>query len=280
MKILVTGGKGQLGHDVVNRLEHIGIECKGVDIDDFDLTCEEQVLSYISDYMPDAIIHCAAYTYVDRAEEEKEACKSVNVDGTANIKKAAENLGAKLMYISTDYVFDGEGTRFFQPDDQANPINWYGKTKLEGEKILLDYPKHFIVRISWVFGANGNNFIKTMLRLAQTKDEINVVADQIGSPTFTYDLAVLLCDMIQTEKYGTYHATNEGECSWAEFAEYIFACAGKAAAVNRIGTEDYPTRAARPGNSRLDKSTLEAAGFERLPDWKDAVRRYVEELMK
>ena len=278
MKILVTGVNGQLGYDVVNKLSQLSIECKGVDIDDFDLTDKKQVEDYVSAYNPDAVIHCAAYTAVDKAEDNRELCYNVNVVGTENIFVAAKKLGAKFMYISTDYVFDGKGENYFEPEDTKAPCNYYGETKLGGEKVVEGYNKLFVVRISWVFGKNGNNFIKTMLRLSETRDELSVVADQIGSPTYTFDLARLLCDMIVTDKYGYYHATNEGVCSWADFAEYIFECAGNNVKVNHILTSEYPTRAARPMNSRMSKEKLTENGFDKLPTWQDAVKRYVLEL--
>ncbi|MBC8538502.1 dTDP-4-dehydrorhamnose reductase [Christensenellaceae bacterium NSJ-63] len=279
MRVLVTGGNGQLGHDVANRLAARGMEYKSVDIADFDLTDEGQVMEAVREYQPDAIIHCAAFTAVDRAEEEQALCRAVNAGGTAHIRKAAEAVGAKLMYISTDYVFPGTGTQFYKPDDPASPCNFYGQSKWEGEQALSGYPKLFIVRISWVFGKNGGNFVKTMLRLAETREEVSVVDDQIGSPTYTFDLARLLCDMIVTEKYGVYHATNEGICSWADFAEAIFAGAGCKTRVKRIASAEYPAKAARPMNSRLDKEKLTENGFERLPDWQDALKRYLKEIL-
>ncbi len=278
MKILVTGVNGQLGCDVVKRLGALNIECRGVDIADFDLTDEHETLSYIKNYAPDAIIHCAAYTAVDKAQDEPEICENVNVTGTLNMLKGAECVNAKLMYISTDYVFEGVGDRAYKPHDAKNPKNVYGRTKLLGEIALKDYEKSFIVRTSWVFGKNGNNFIKTMLKLSLQRSELNVVDDQIGSPTYTYDLARLLCDMIVTEKYAVYHATNEGYCSWAELARYAFECAGKNTVVHGIPTEGYPTKALRPKNSRLDKTCLDTAEFARLPHWRDAVKRYVKSI--
>ena len=280
MKVLVTGYNGQLGFDVVKRLEKSGVECKGVDIDDFDLTDREQTVDYICNYNPDAIVHCAAYTAVDKAEEARELCFNVNVNGTANIRSAAEACGAKLVYISTDYVFPGTGEKPWEIYDSTGPCNYYGYTKLEGEKALSGYDKLFIIRISWVFGINGHNFVKTMLSLADKYSELRVVDDQIGSPTYTYDLAVLICEMLQTEKYGTYHATNEGYCSWADFADYIFECAGKAVKVNHITTEEYgKTPAVRPKNSRMSKAAIDQNGFKRLPTWQDATKRYVDILV-
>lgn len=279
MKILVTGVKGQLGYDVCRILSDRGIEHRGVDIDDFDITDRQAVSNYIESYHPDAVIHCSAFTAVDRAEDDVELCTRVNVDGARNIADAAAKLGAKIMYISTDYVFPGNGERFYQPDDPTGPLSVYGKTKLMGEvAVRAASDRHFIVRISWVFGKNGNNFVKTMLRLAETKTDLNVVADQIGSPTYTYDLSLLLCDMIATERYGTYHATNEGVCSWAEFAEEIMKQGGKTTVIHPIPSSEYPTRATRPLNSRMSKDRLEENGFSRLPHWKDALTRYLKEL--
>jgi dTDP-4-dehydrorhamnose reductase len=279
MKILVTGVKGQLGYDICRILTERGIENRGVDIEDFDVTDEAAVKNYIKDYAPTAVIHCSAFTAVDRAEDEIELCTRVNADGTRNIAKAAEAIGAKLMYISTDYVFPGTGEQFYEPGDSTGPLSVYGKTKLLGEEAVRSTTdRHFIVRISWVFGINGNNFIKTMLRLSETKTDLNVVCDQIGSPTYTYDLSHLLCDMIVTEQYGTYHATNEGVCSWAEFAAEIMQAAGKSTVIHPIPTSEYPTRASRPLNSRMSKDKLEENGFTRLPHWKDALKRYLKEL--
>lgn len=278
MKVLVTGTKGQLGFDVCNELTKRGIENKGIDRDECDITNKQAVLDYIYNYAPDVVIHCAAYTAVDRAESEEHVCRRVNRDGTEYIALACKTINAKMVYISTDYVFDGAGDRFFEVDDATGPLNIYGLTKLEGEeqvRKILD--KYFIVRISWVFGVNGNNFINTMLRLAGGNKELKIVSDQIGSPTFTYDLAPLICDMIETEKYGIYHATNEGICSWAEFAEHIFRVAGQNVLVHHITTEEYPTKALRPKNSRLSKKSLDDNGFKRLPDWKDAVERYIKQ---
>lgn len=280
MKILVTGFTGQLGYDVVNLGQHLGFEMIGIGSSDLDITIEADVFQYVKQVKPDAIIHSAAYTAVDKAEDDKEKCWAVNVEGTRNLAKAAKEVNAKFMYISTDYVFDGNGDTPFNEVDQTNPVGYYGITKNEGETIVQQILEHwFIVRISWVFGLNGNNFVKTMLRLAETRDELNVVGDQIGSPTYTKDLAKLLIKMVQTEKYGIYHATNEGFCSWAEFAEEIFRAAGKQVTVHSIKTEEYPTRAIRPKNSRLSKQKLVENGFSPLPKWQDAVREYVEELI-
>ncbi|ADH09671.1 dTDP-4-dehydrorhamnose reductase [Bacillus thuringiensis] len=281
MKILVTGYNGQLGYDVVKRGEKQGLEMQGIGIEDLDITNEAAVYEFVDNVKPDAIIHCAAYTAVDKSEDDKELCWNVNVEGTKYLATAAKKLNAKFVYISTDYVFDGEGTHAFVETDGPNPVGYYGLTKYEGEKVvksLID--NNFIVRISWVFGINGNNFIKTMLRLGETRNELNVVGDQIGSPTYTYDLARLLVDMVVTEKYGTYHATNEGFCSWAEFAQEIFEIAGQDVKVNSITTEEYPTRAVRPKNSRMSKQKLIDNGFEPLQDWKKATKHYITQLQQ
>ena len=279
MKILVTGIGGQLGYDVCKVLDARHIENKGVDIADFDITDAEATRNYIVGYHPDAVIHCSAWTAVDKAEDELDTVRAVNTEGSSNVAAACKEIGAKMLYLSTDYVFPGTGDHFYEPEDPTGPLGAYGATKLGGElavKGLLE--RYFIVRISWVFGKNGNNFIKTMLRLAESKSELNVVCDQIGSPTYTADLAPLLCDIIMTDKYGTYHATNEGICSWAEFAEEIFRLTKKNVKINPIPTREYPTRAVRPLNSRMSKDKLEQAGFTRLPHWKDALQRYLEEI--
>ena len=279
MKVLVTGVKGQLGYDVCKVLAQRGIEHLGVDIEDFDITDVSATEKYIQNYAPDVVIHCSAWTAVDSAEDMIEKVEAVNVEGPRNIARVCKEIGAKMVYISTDYVFPGDGERFYEVDDATNPASVYGKTKLGGELAineLLD--QYFIVRISWVFGINGKNFVKTMLQLAETRDELGVVCDQIGSPTYTADLALLLCDMIETERYGTYHATNEGICSWAEFAEEIFRLAGKKMKVNHILTKDYSARASRPLNSRMSKQKLDDMGFRRLPIWQDALARYMKEL--
>ena len=279
MKILVTGVKGQLGYDVCRILDARGIENRGVDIEDFDITDADAVNGYILAYRPDAIIHCSAYTAVDKAEDDAQRCEKVNAEGPANIAAAAAAVGAKMMYISTDYVFPGTGDHFYTPNDATGPLSVYGKTKLMGENaVRAATDRHFIVRISWVFGKNGANFVKTMLRLAETKTDLNVVADQIGSPTYTYDLSQLLCDMIVTDYFGTYHATNEGTCSWAEFAAEIMRQAKKSTQIHPIPSSQYPTRAVRPLNSRMSKDKLVENGFSRLPDWKDALSRYLTEL--
>ncbi len=284
MKVLVTGVKGQLGFDVVGELEKRGHEAVGADIAEMDITDGRQVARVMQSVSPDAVIHCAAWTAVDAAEDEanRETVRKVNATGTENIARECKKLGCKMLYLSTDYVFDGQGEKPWQADcNDFKPLNAYGKSKLDGEiavKKLLD--KYFIVRIAWVFGKNGNNFIKTMLRLGKTHDSLRVVNDQIGTPTYTYDLARLLVDMTETEKYGCYHATNEGGyISWADFAKEIFRQAGYSAEVIPVTTEEYGiSKAARPHNSRLDKSKLAANGFEPLPDWQDALARYLKEI--
>lgn len=279
MRILVTGASGQLGYDVERELERRGIEHLGTSSRELDITDREAVERLMAAYRPDAAIHCAAYTKVDLAEDEPERCWAVNADGTRNMAAACRKTGAKLLYISTDYVFPGTGERSYETGDPTGPVNTYGRSKLAGElavQSLLE--KYFIVRISWVFGKNGNNFVKTMLRLAETKAELSVVCDQIGSPTYTADLAPLLCDMVQTERYGVYHATNEGTCAWSEFAEAIFELAGRQVVVHPIPTSAYPTRAVRPLNSRMSKECLHSNGFQELPAWKNALARYLKEI--
>lgn len=299
MKILVTGVAGQLGHDVVNELIARGHEAVGSDLLPqyagaadgsavtrapyvaLDITDGEAVARVLSEVRPDAVIHCAAWTAVDLAEDtdKQEKVRAINADGTRHIAKACAALSCKLMYISTDYIFDGQGEAPWLPDctDYA-PLNVYGRTKLEGEQAVRELTdKHFIVRIAWVFGTNGKNFIKTMLHLGQTHDTLRVVCDQIGTPTYTLDLARLLVDMIETEKYGCYHATNEGGyISWADFAKEIFRQAGMSTQVLPVTTAEYGlSKAARPFNSRLDKRKLVENGFTPLPDWKDALSRYL-----
>lgn len=279
MKILITGVKGQLGYDVVNELEKRGIEAVGVDIQEMDITDAASVDSVIRAASPDAVIHCAAYTAVDAAEENEEACRKVNADGPRNIAKVCKDLDIKMIYISTDYVFDGQGERPWEPEDKQSPKSVYGQTKYEGELAVQEIlDKYFIVRIAWVFGINGKNFVKTMLRLAETHDTITVVNDQFGSPTYTYDLAKLLADMVQTEKYGIYHATNEGFCSWYDFACAIFREAGVKVNVVPVTSAEYGAKANRPMNSRMSKEKLTENGFDRLPPWEDALKRYIAEL--
>lgn len=282
MRVLVTGVKGQLGHDVMDELAAKGIEGIGVDVEEMDITDAAACEKVITEAKPDAVIHCAAYTAVDAAEDNVELCRKVNAEGTRNIAKVCKALDIKMMYISTDYVFNGEGLRPWEPDDHREPLNVYGLTKYEGEiAVEQNLEKYFIVRIAWVFGVNGKNFIKTMLRLGQERGAVSVVNDQIGSPTYTYDLSKLLVAMIQTDKYGRYHATNEGLCSWYEFACEIFRQAGMdEVKVTSVDSSAFPVKAKRPSNSRLNKDKLTENGFERLPAWQDALGRYLEELKK
>ena len=277
MKILVTGAKGQLGQDLMAELAGRRIEAVGVDVEDMDITDGEACRRVIFREKPDAVIHCAAYTAVDAAEDNLELCRRVNAEGTRNIAKVCGDLDCKMMYISTDYVFNGQGERPWEPDDPREPLNVYGLTKYEGEiAVEQNLQKYFIVRIAWVFGLYGKNFVRTMLRLGKERGEVSVVNDQIGSPTYTPDLARLLADMIQTEKYGRYHATNEGLCSWYEFACEIFRQAGMAdVKVTPVDSSGFPAKAKRPFNSRMSKEKLTENGFERLPAWQDALRRYL-----
>lgn len=302
MKVLVTGVAGQLGHDVMNELAARGHEGVGSDLAPaysgiadgsavtkaayvpMDITNAAQVREVISAVHPDAVIHCAAWTAVDAAEDADKQAKvqAINVQGTANIAAVCKELDCKMMYISTDYVFNGQGETPWDPDcKDYQPLNVYGQSKLGGELAVSGaLEKYFIVRIAWVFGLNGSNFIKTMLKLSETHDTLRVVCDQIGTPTYTYDLARLLVDIIESEKYGYYHATNEGGyISWYDFACEIFRQAGRATKVQPVTTAEYGvSKAARPFNSRLDKSKLAANGFTPLPDWKDALARYLKEI--
>lgn len=280
MKVFVTGVKGQLGHDIMLELAKRNIEGFGVDIEEMDITDPEAVRRVISEAKPQAVIHCAAWTAVDAAEDNEDKCRAVNAYGTENIAKVCGDMNIPMMYFSTDYVFNGQGEHFWKPDDEAEPLNLYGLTKYEGEEAVRKYvpDKHFIVRIQWVYGLNGKNFVKTMLGLSNTHDSLTVVADQIGSPSYTPDLARLAVDMIETDKYGTYHAANAGICSWYEFAEEIFRLAGRNVKVSPVSSDQYPTKAKRPNNSRMDLSKLKDNGFEELPKWQDALYRYLKEL--
>ena len=315
MKIFVTGVAGQLGHDVVNEAQSRGHYIIGSDVTDtpdylanytaaqfcgpneptpidsfipveyvkLDITDKDAVMSTIEECKPDAIIHCAAWTNVDGAEDKQELVHKINADGTRYIAEAARSIDANMIYISTDYVFDGQGTRPWQPDDKNYaPLNVYGQSKLDGELTVTSIlEKWYVVRIAWVFGLNGKNFIKTMINVGKTHPEVRVVSDQIGTPTYTFDLARLLVDMVETDKYGYYHATNDegGEyISWADLAEEAYHVAGMDVKVNRVTTAEYGSSiAARPFNSRLDKSKLISSGFTPLPHWKDAVKRYIRE---
>lgn len=279
MKILVTGASGQLGHDVCRELSARKIENCGVSSKEIDITDQQAVLDYIVAYRPDAVVHCAAYTKVDQAEDEPSRAFAVNRDGTRNIAEACRRIGARMLYISTDYVFPGTGEQFYEVDDPKGPLNVYGESKLAGElEVEKRLEKYFIVRISWVFGKHGNNFVKTMLKLAENHQEITVVDDQIGSPCYTKHLAYTLCNMIQSESYGTYHLTNAGICSWAEFAKEIFNITKKRVSVIPIKSIAYPTKATRPQNSRLSKKKSDMLGWTPLPDWQTALYEYLEEI--
>lgn len=280
MRILVTGKTGQLGHDVLLELERRGHEAVGTGSADMDITDESAVSLVLHKYQPEAVIHCAAYTAVDAAEDDEERCQSVNVDGTVNIARVCREIGAKMLYLSTEYVFSGEGERPWEPEDKTAPLNVYGRTKYEGELAVKQYlDRFFIVRISWIYGINGKNFVKTMRRLGEEKGSVSVVNDQVGSPTYTRDLAVLLVDMIESEKFGVYHASNEGTCSWYEFACEIFKQSGMDdVVVTPVDTSAFPAKAARPKNSRMNKDKLRENGFSLLPSWQDALQRFIKEL--
>lgn len=288
MKYLITGVSGQLGFDIKRELLAQNVKEENIlalTHEEMDITNRETVMNVIVNYKPDVIFHCAAYTAVDKAEENQELAELVNVVGTKNIVDASLKIGAKLLYTSTDYVFDGKKEGLYTENDLVNPQNIYGKTKYLGEEEVKRNPKHFITRISWVFGENGNNFVKTMLKLADKYQELNVVDDQVGSPTYTVDLAKLLVNMAEKDSYGIYHITNEGFCTWAEFAEYIFKITEKKVKVNKVTTEEYlkitgTKQATRPRNSKLDKSKLEENGFTRLPEWQDATERFCLSLKK
>ncbi len=279
MRVLVTGAAGQLGFDVTECLRRRGSECFGTGSAELDITDGEAVRRIVADYRPDVVINCAAYTNVDGAEKDEPRCRAVNAEGAANVAAACARSGCRLIHISTDYVFPGGGEQYYETDDPAGAVCVYGRTKYEGElAVRAAMSRYFIVRVSWTYGRVGKNFVKTMLRLGAEREEVRVVCDQVGSPTYTKDLAPLLADMAATEKFGVYHATNEGVCSWAEFAGEIFRQAGLTARVVPIPSSEYPCAAQRPLNSRLSKSCLDRAGFSRLPDWKDALSRYLSEL--
>lgn len=279
MKILITGATGQLGHDCVKECRARGHEVHGVSSKLFPLSDEAVMRAVLEATEPDAILHAAAYTAVDKAEDEPSLCHKVNAAGTEILARLAREHDAKMLYVSTDYVFPGTGDTPHETNALTTPHNVYGASKLAGEEAVQQHlDKYFIVRISWVFGINGSNFVKTMLELAKTHKSLSIVADQIGSPTYTRDLAPLLADMLESEKYGIYHATNEGYCSWAKFAAEIFRQAGLDVNVTSVPSHMYPTKATRPKNSRLSKKSLDDAGFSRLPTWQDAVGRFLEEL--
>jgi len=279
MKVLVTGINGQLGYDVVKELEKNGHTAYGTKREDFDLTNEADVHRFVQEVKPDAIIHCAAYTNVDQAETDRETAYNVNGLGTKYLAQAAHEGKAKMVFVSTDYVFDGNGTEPYEVDEPTKPLGVYGETKLAGEKFLQEsLEQHFIVRTAWVYGINGNNFVKTMLRLGKERGEVGVVADQVGSPTYTVDLAKFLVELIETDKYGVYHASNSGVCSWYEFAVEIYKQAGLNVKANPLTTEQFPRPAARPKYSVLSKQKLNEQGFTPLRDWKEALSDYLKEL--
>ena len=279
MRVLVTGYAGQLGYDTIRLLEARGIEYRGVDMQDFDLTDGQAVKDYVQTYRPNAIVHCAAYTNVDKAESQPEICAAVNGMGTVNIVRAALSVGAKVVFISTDYVFPGTGDQPWKINDAYGPRNVYGMSKVQGEDAVRSLmTRYFILRTSWVFGKNGHNFVRTMLRLGAEKKEVRVVNDQIGSPTYSWDLARVICDILPTEKYGIYHVRNEGYISWYEFAKMIMEKAGLPCKVLPVPSSEYPTPAKRPLNSRLDGSKLAAAGFAPMPTVENALERYLEEI--
>ena len=290
MKALVTGVKGQLGYDVVNELTKRGYEAVGVDIAEMDITDEASVNKVVKECNPDVVVHCAAWTAVDAAEDEENIPKvmAVNAKGTENIAKVCKEIDAKMIYISTDYVFNGQGETPWKPDDEREPLNVYGQSKYEGELAVTSLlEKYYIVRIAWVFGVNGKNFIRTMINLGQTHDKLTVVSDQIGTPTYTYDLARLLVDMAETDKYGIYHATNEGGyISWYDFTVEIMKQAGQydekyaKVQVSPVSSDAYPAKAKRPSNSRMNKDKLKKNGFTPLPTWQDALGRYLKDAAK
>ena len=276
MKILVTGVKGQLGYDVVKALESRGYQPVGVDREEMDLMNNNMIQNFIMNLKPEAIIHCAAYTAVDQAEEEVEICYQINAEAVKVMAECAKTLDIPMIYISTDYVFDGTKASEYVETDIPNPINVYGASKLKGEQYVQQLlEKFYIVRISWVFGINGNNFIKTMQRLGNEQDQLNIIHDQVGSPTYTADLASLLVDMIETNRYGIYHATNEGYCSWYEFADEIFKQSQLDVMLHPITTDQYKTKAKRPLNSKMSKQKLSDYGFHRLPTWQEALKNYL-----
>ncbi|WP_462410963.1 dTDP-4-dehydrorhamnose reductase [Neobacillus sp. Marseille-QA0830] len=281
MKVVVTGAAGQLGQDVLLELERNNHQAFGTDRQQLDITNEADVIAYIDEVKPDVILHCAAYTNVDAAEENEELAYQINGLGTKNLAKAAKQVGSKLLYISTDYVFDGTATEPYEVDEPTKPLGAYGRTKLAGEEFVKEYlEQFFIVRTAWVFGIYGQNFVKTMLRLGKERGEVGVVHDQVGSPTYTVDLAKFMVELMETEKYGVYHATNNGVCSWYEFAVEIFNQAGLDITVNPLTTEQFPRPAARPKYSVLSKRKIEEQGLTPLRDWKEALAAYLNEAKK
>ena len=279
--IIVTGSRGQLGFDIIKSLELHNVACLGVDKEVLDITKKDQIDELFSSYAISTLIHCAAYTAVDMAEDNPDACYMVNTEAVRFLVDACKRNNVVFIFISTDYVFDGQKEGEYLPDDLMNPSSVYGKSKAEAETYIKhNLEKYYIVRISWAFGLNGNNFVRTMLRLGKEREEVKVVSDQIGSPTYTKDVAETIVSMSQTDKYGTYHATNEGFCSWADFARYIFQKANLSTVVKDTLTMNYPTKAKRPLNSKLNKDKLVENGFSRLPSWQYAVDRYLKELVE
>ena len=280
MKVLVTGVNGQLGFDVVKKLEQKGHQAHGTVRNDFDLTDDVDVLSYVQKLKPDAIIHCAAYTNVDQAETDRDNAYKVNALGTKYLAQAANEINAKMIYVSTDYVFDGSANKPYEVDHPTKPLGVYGETKLAGEEFLRNsLEQYFIVRTAWVYGFNGNNFVKTMLRLGKERGEVGVVHDQVGSPTYTVDLASFLVELVETEKYGVYHASNSGICSWYDFAVEIYKQAGIQVKVNPLTTDQFPRPAARPKYSVLSKKKIEEQGFTPLRPWEEALSDYLKEIL-
>jgi dTDP-4-dehydrorhamnose reductase len=278
MKVLITGANGQLGKEITQVFnEQSNHTIFSFSRQDLDIASYDNVSTVIDQVKPDIIVHTAAYTAVDKAEIERELCWNVNVKGTENLVKLAKKINSKFIYISTDYVFNGDKTEPYSEFDETDPINYYGLTKYKGENMVRDYiDNHFIVRISWVFGLHGNNFVETMIRLSNTRSTLGVVADQFGSPTYTYDLSLKLLELINSEEYGTYHITNSGYCSWYDFAASTFELSGISVNLDAIKSKDFPTAARRPINSRLSKEKLKSKGFELLPSWQDALKRYIE----
>lgn len=278
--IIVTGAKGQLGSDVCEVLKNRNTPFVGIGRNELDITDKTAVEGFFEKVKADCLIHCAAYVAVDKAEDEKELCMKVNEEGTKNLAECCSRHNIKMLYVSTDYVFPGDGEEEFEPDAKKAPLNTYGLSKLRGEEAVKEFlDRYFIVRTSWVFGEKNTNFIATMLKLSQTREQLNVVNDQIGSPTYSKDLALLLCEMIKSEKYGIYHGTNEGFCSWYELAKKTFLVAGKTVKVNPVTSDAFPTKATRPKNSRLSKNCLDENGFARLPHWENAVERYLDNIL-
>ncbi|OMD97712.1 MULTISPECIES: dTDP-4-dehydrorhamnose reductase [Paenibacillus] len=279
MRVIVTGAKGQLGFDVVECLNSHGVSNVGLDVNSLDLTDFKATERLFLEYMPDVVIHSAAFTDVEKAEIQIDQCKLVNVDVTENIAILCNQINAKLVYISTDYVFSGDNPNAYDVDSPTGPLSVYGQSKLEGERrVINETDKYFIIRTSWAFGINGHNFVDTMLKIGKRQNVVNVVSDQIGSPTHTEDLANLIFEMIKTNNYGIYHATNEGQCSWAEFAVEIFRLADYSTEVNFITSDLYPVKAIRPKNSTMSKDKLDQQGFSRLPHWKLALKRYLNKI--